>query len=352
VLLLDETRCIVLGNRNINLKEIIHNLVGEQFSGSIYVKDNNEILLDAAFGYANKADEKLNTVQTRFGIASGCKFFTAVAICQLVEKGLITFETRLKDCLTIEFPHFDENITIHHLLTHSSGIPDYFDEEVMGSFDDLWKQTPMYQLNDLKDFLPLFQEEKMLFQPGDKFYYNNAGFIVLGLIVEQQSGLSFTDYVELHIFQRCGMKNSGYFRLDQLPQNTAYGYIEDENGTWKTNIYSLPVKGGPDGGAFVTAPDMITFWEALITHQLLSEEYTEIALMPHIQAEDNEYYGYGVWITMNEKAISKYHVMGYDPGVNFHSALYPKSGIKLAIPSNKSKGAFKVMVELEKILGI
>ncbi|MEY8351202.1 serine hydrolase [Bacillus cereus] len=341
-----------MSNRVFDHTKAIHNIIDEQFSGAISIKDNHEVLFESAFGYANRADQKLNTVHTRFGIASGCKLFTAIAICQLVEKGFLSFETRLEDCLNIQFPHFNKEITIHHLLTHSSGIPDYFDEQVMENFEDLWKQTPMYLLNDAKDFLPLFQSGEMMFQPGEKFHYNNAGFIVLGLIVEQQSGLSFTDYIEANLFQRCGMNDSGYFPLDRLPKNTAYGYIDNKDGTWRTNTYSIPLKGGADGGAFITPSDMIKFWEALFNHQLLSKECTETLLHSQIHVKDGIDYGYGLWITKSEGSIIKYHVMGYDPGVSFHSAFYPKSGIMAAILSNKSSGAFEVMKGIEEIFEI
>ncbi|MEN1936441.1 serine hydrolase [Paenibacillus sp. 102] len=341
-----------MSNRVFNHTKAIHNIINEQFSGAIYIKDNNDVLFESAFGYANRADQKLNTVHTRFGIASGCKLFTAVAICQLVEKGFLSFETRLEDCLNIQFPHFSKEITIHHLLTHSSGIPDYFDEQVMENFEDLWKQTPMYLLNDAKDFLPLFQNGEMMFHPGEKFHYNNAGFIVLGLIVEQQSGLSFTDYIEANLFQRCRMNDSGYFSLDRLPKNTAYGYIDNKDGTWRTNTYSIPIKGGADGGAFITPSDMIKFWKALFNHQLLSKEYTDTLLHSQIHVKDGTDYGYGLWISKSERSIIKYHVMGYDPGVSFHSAFYPKSGIMAAILSNKSSGAFEVMKGIEEIFEI
>ena len=90
-------------------------------------------------------------------MASGCKIFTAVAICQLVEKGVLTFDTCLKECLEDSFPNFYEGITIHHLLTHTSGIPDYFDEEEMDDFEDLWKDTPMYSINLLQIFCLCFK---------------------------------------------------------------------------------------------------------------------------------------------------------------------------------------------------
>ncbi len=338
-------------NRDLKINTSIEKLLNnEDFSGVVIVKDKTEVILESASGFANRVDEQLNTVHTRFSIASGCKLFTAIAICQLVENGQLSFDTRLKDCLDIEFPHFNENVLIHHLLTHSSGIPDYFDEEIMADFEDLWKTTPMYLLKSLKDFLPLFQNGNMLFKPGEKFHYNNAAFIVLGLIVEQQTGYSFSDYVVKNVFKRCGMNDSGYFSLDQLPKNTSYGYIDHEDGTWKTNVYSIPIQGGADGGAYITAPDMIKLWEALFNFQLLNETNTNLLLTSHMHVKEGVDYGYGVWINKRNQSIYKYHVMGYDPGVSFHSAVYPEFGIIVAIPSNKCTGSYQVMKAIEEYM--
>ncbi|WP_404450613.1 beta-lactamase family protein [Virgibacillus necropolis] len=324
----------------------IHDNTG--LSGVVYMKDGDDELFQSAYGYANRAEELPNNMNTRFGIASGCKLFTAIGICQLVDKGTLSFHTRLKDCLDISFPNFDESITIHHLLTHSSGIPDYFDEDEMDDFEELWKEQPTYLFRNLKDFLPMFQNHHMKFQPGEKFHYNNAGFIVLGLIIEKRTGLRFTDYIESEIFNRCGMKDSGYFSLDNLPKNTAYGYIDnDEDGTWRTNAFSIPIKGGADGGAFITAPDMMKLWEGLFNHELLSEKCTNELLQPLIAVKGDAYYGYGIWINKRNDTIFKYHVMGYDPGVSFHSSVYPDLGIKLVVPSNKEKGPFEVTKAIE-----
>ncbi|WP_077619319.1 serine hydrolase domain-containing protein [Bacillus sinesaloumensis] len=319
-----------------------------QFSGVILAKQEIEILVQAAYGYSNRAEEMKNIVNTKFGIASGCKLFTAIAICQLIEKGLLTPQTRLKDCLAIKFPHFDVNINVHHLLTHTSGVPDYFDEDVMDDFEELWKQNPMYLIRELKDFLPLFQHNSMMFEPGERFHYNNAGYILLGLIIEQIAGKSFTDYVIENIFKPCGMEDSGYFSLDNLPKNTAIGYIDNEEGSWRTNMYSIPIKGGSDGGAFVTAPDMMRLWDALLHHKLVSKETTNLLLTPHVHAEEDEYYGYGVWISKRDSDIYKYHVMGYDPGVSFASSHYPASGLTLVIPSNQSYGPHDVTDVIEE----
>lgn len=215
-----------------------------QFAGSIFMKQGESVQVQSSFGYANRAEAILNEKETRFGIASGCKLFTAVAIAQLAEAGKLSFDALLRDVLDISFPHFHKDVTIHHLLTHTSGIADYFDEEVMDDFEELWINTPMYHMRRLHDFLPLFQKEQQKFIPGEKFAYNNAGYIVLGLIVEKVSGMVFTDYVQQNILDKAGMRNSGYFALDALPTRTAIGYIDREDGTWKTNMYSLPIQGG------------------------------------------------------------------------------------------------------------
>src|SRR5690606_6940005 len=199
------------------------------FSGVAYLQKGET--WTAARGFANRADERPNAIDTRFGIASGSKLFTAVAICQLVEEGKLNFGDRLSDLLPKTFPDF--NVTIHQLLTHTSGIPDYFDEQVMDDFEDLWKQQPMYLMQTASDFIPLFKDQPLMFQPSERFHYNNAGFIVLGLIVEQLTGSDFTDVVQERNFGPANMLNSGYFRLDRLPGQTAFGYIEEE-GEWRT----------------------------------------------------------------------------------------------------------------------
>ncbi|EPD49474.1 hypothetical protein HMPREF1210_03373 [Paenisporosarcina sp. HGH0030] len=317
------------------------------FSGTVLVKESENALIDRSFGYANRAEAINNQSGTRYGIASGCKLFTAIAICKLVEEKKLSFDSKLKDCLDVKFPHFDDNVTVHHLLTHTSGVPDYFDEEVMDDFEELWIKTPMYHIRTLKDFLPLFQNEPMKNPPGEGFSYNNSGYILLGLIVEQASGLPFTDYVEEHIFKKAEMVDSGYFSFDSLPERTAWGYIDHSDGTWKTNMYSLPAKGGSDGGAYVTVTDMSLLWESLMNHQILSKEMTDRLLTAHVQVKEGSYYGYGIWINKKDETVSKYHVMGYDPGVSFHSAYYPDDSRIVVVCSNKSSGAYKIMAAIE-----
>lgn len=313
------------------------------FSGVVYIRENGEVVLAKSYGFANRAEAIPNKVDTRFGVASAAKIFTGVAICRLVEKGLLGFDTPLKDCVGVELPQFDPAVTVHHLLTHTSGIPDYFDEDIIDDFEALWRERPMYSIRSPKDFLPLFQNLPMKFAPGEKFNYNNGAFVVLGLIVEHVTGLDFTDYVAANIFAPCDMQDSGYFAMDRLPSRTAYGYI-DEDGGWRTNIYAVPITGGPDGGVFVTAPDLAKFWDSLFNGQLLSPPILEKMLTPQVATgkRAGDFYGYGVWINRKDKDQLSYFITGQDPGVSMLSAVYPTSQIQTTVISNTSEGAWPV----------
>ncbi|MBN2382331.1 serine hydrolase [bacterium] len=307
------------------------------FSGVIFVREQGDILFAQGYGMANRAEQSPNTVHTRLGMASGAKTFTSVAVCQLVESGRITFDTRLKDCLDIPLPQFDPDVTLHHLLTHSAGIPDYFDEATMDDYEALWHERPMYAFRMPRDFLPLFANGPMKFKPGEQWAYNNAGFIVLGLVIEHLTKMSFSDYVEQHIFQVCGMTSSGYFPMDRLPGGTAQGYIPVEDGQWRTNTYSIPIVGGPDGGAYTTVHDLAKLWDALMGHRLLSQSTVTRMLTPYWRTnpdDDENYYGYGLWIAQDKGQPQVYYMLGEDPGVSFFSGFYPDKQIQFSLLGN------------------
>ncbi|CAG9621561.1 serine hydrolase domain-containing protein [Sutcliffiella rhizosphaerae] len=329
---------------------VINKVKELDFSGVVFFQNNQGPVIATASGYSNRSEEILNVVNTRFGIASGCKLFTAIGICQLVEKEKLTFESKLADLLDHKFPHFHPDITIHQLLTHTSGIPDYFDEDIMDDFEELWVEKPMYKMTNLESFLPFFQHLPMKYEPGEKFHYNNAGYILLGLIIEKVAEVPFSQYVEENVFSPAQMVDSGYFSLDRLPAKTAIGYVDEENGSWRTNQYSIPVKGGSDGGAYITAPDMCKLWDALNAGKLVSLEMVEKMKTDWVHVEDDqEFYGYGLWIEKDtNQVVTKYHVMGYDPGVSFASGYYPQSNSVVVIPSNQESGPHKLMFEIEK----
>ncbi|MBN1565925.1 MAG: beta-lactamase family protein [Anaerolineae bacterium] len=329
--------------------------VKQPFSGVIQVREEGEVVFEDAYGYANRADAIPNVVNTRFGIASGTKTFTGVAVCQLIEQGKLALDTRFTDLVTAyEFPQFDPAITIRHLLTHSSGAPDYFDEEELDAqadFGAIFGDLPVYKVSEPKDLLPLFQNEPMKFAPGERFSYSNGGYILLGLAIEAASGMPYAEYVEQHVFRRAGMSDSGYFALNNLPARCATGYLDDG----RTNIYEIPIKGMPDGGAFVTARDMARFWDALFEAQLLSLEMAAQLLRPQIEvnpanADDNRHYGYGVWVIKDEDGVSHIYSTGSDPGVAFVSTNFMAHKVDLTILGNTESAAWPVFGAVEELI--
>ncbi len=321
------------------------------FTGAVWVRLGGTIVLEQGFGLANRSEGIPNSPETRFGIASGAKFLTAIAINQLVDAGQLALDARLIDCLPFSFPHFDPGVTIHHLLTHTAGIPDYFDEAVTEDFEALWADRPMYRIRRLEDFLPLFQDRPMQSRVGERFHYCNSGYILLGLVVAQVARQPFADYMAERVFAPAGMTQSGYFEMDALPPRTALGYIEQPDGRWKTNIYSVPAKGASDGGVYVTVYDMASAWDALLKHRLLSSASTARLLTPHVAAdEDGWRYGYGVWIDQRGGETVKYYLMGYDPGANFHFGFFPAKEAMVVVCSNQSNGAYAMMEAIEEEL--
>ncbi|MBN1266969.1 MAG: beta-lactamase family protein [Anaerolineales bacterium] len=333
----------------------IQNAVREEldlkpFSGVISVQMQGRILYEEAFGLANRSDSIPNTPATRFGVASGSKIFTAVAIGQLVQQGLLTYDSRLCDCVDVPFPNFDKAITLAHLLTHTSGITSYFEEEKNDDYEALWEEVPVYAMRSPADFLPLFQHKQQKFPPGDHFEYNDGGFILLGLIIEQVSDMAFPDYVRSHVFEPAGMSNSGYFRTDRLPERCAAGYIE-EGDSWRSNIYAVPFIGAPDGGAYTTAEDMCRFWNALQDNRLLDEPRTRLMMHPHVQAEgegEGVWYGYGVWVKTEEPGGNANYVEGWDPGVACMSSIWPHEDLKITILGNTNRSVWSLYRAVRK----
>jgi len=293
----------------------------EPFSGVVQISEGGRVLFEGAYGLAIRSEAIPNRIDTRFQTASGCKAFTAAAVLQLIDHGKLKPETSLATCVDIEFPNYDPGITIHHLLTHTSGITSYFEEDLNPDYEALWRDTPMYGIRRPADFLPLFQNKPMKFKSGDRFDYNDGGYILLGLVLEAVSGLSFAEYIEKHVFVAAGMNDSGYFPTDRLPERTAYAYIKDEDGAWRTNFFAVPIVGAPDGGAYTSAPDLAKFWAALRSGKLLSAPVAAAMLEPRVSTgldSPYDHYGYGVWMDKVGDSIRKYFVVGSDPGVALH----------------------------------
>ena len=333
------------------LNQVIAQTVNETcFSGVISVKLDGNIEFENAYGYADRSNKILNTVDTRFGIASGTKFLTALGIGKLIDRGELSLASRLCDCVNIDFPHISEDATIHHLLTHTSGVYDYYDEELVEDIDNFQLDIPCFELKGPKDYIPLFRNGRMKFNPGERFSYSNGGFILLGIVIEEISGTPYIDFIQENILGLCDMGDSGFFAMDRLPERTAFGYIDGEEG-WRTNIFTLPIIGSSDAGAFTTVKDMDRLWTAFLKGRILSKELTNLFLKKAVKDKDNRFYGRGIWIYHKEGKDPIHYLIGWDAGVSFKSTCPSKDSV-ITVISNTSAGAWAIDREIMSHLGI
>ncbi|MGB8453054.1 MAG: serine hydrolase [Anaerocolumna sp.] len=317
-------------------------LLPDNFSGVVSVMNHGEIVFRKAFGYADLANRIRNDVDTKFATASAGKVFVAVAILQLIEKGMLHFDDRLGDVLDFDLKKIDGNITTRQLLNHTSGIPDYFDETVMKDYDGLWKDYPNYKIRSSMDLLPLFIDKPMMYPAGERFQYNNSGYVVLGLIIEKITGLYFDEYLRSYIFEPCNMASTGYYELDRLPAKCADSYIFDKySKVYYKNIYSVDVKGTGAGGAFTTLPDIDKFWTALLNGKLISNNMIRFMLSPHA-FDGKHYYGYGIWLEKTEADIYLPYFEGCDPGVSFLSFFNTQKEYSISAVSNFGHNVWEI----------
>lgn len=312
-------------------------LASSEFSGTVLITSGEDALLQHASGMANRSDGIPNQIDTRFGIASVTKTFTAAAVCRLVDQGKATFDDRVTEILPADKrpATLDQAITLHHLLTHTSGIADYFDEVNLGAgaFADIWLHHPSYLFTDPIDFLTLFSDLPPLKPPGGtEASYCSAGFVLLGLVIEELSSRPYRTYIEEEIFARSGMASSGFLRMDEIHPNVAIGYVEDEAGGWKTNHYSIPVVGGADGGAYSTVWDLARFLGSLGDGTLLSADTWRVMSTPHVTMEDVAY-GYGL-IVADIGGITAVGHGGADPGFSARAFRYPDLDVNVTMLGN------------------
>lgn len=322
------------------------------FSGVISLRRQGIVRYERAAGYADRSNKVENTLETRFGIASGTKFFTALAIGKLIEAQKLSFDTKLRDCIALDFPQYSQEITIRHLLTHTSGIPDYLDEEKMPDCENVRFSVPWYDLRSPRDYLALFPDEPMKFAPGERFSYSNGGYILLGVVIEELTGLTYQDFVAQAIFTPIGMNQSGYFAMNKLPEKTALGYVKEAEG-WHTNIYNLPVVGASDGGAFTTVHDIATLWKAFWRYESLPQALVEVYAQPYVKAEtegEHTYYGHGLWIWEDTARNRETYIMGGDAGVSFKSSVYHSEELQVTVISNTTGGAWPVLRAIDTAL--
>ncbi|MDR2600301.1 MAG: beta-lactamase family protein [Oscillospiraceae bacterium] len=326
----------------------IEKLIEKDFSGVISVRKNGEELIKKAYGFADINNKIPNEVDTKFATASAGKAFVAVGILQLIENRKLSFDDNIGNILDFDLKLIDRNITVKQLLTHTSGIPDYFDESIMNEYAQLWQEFPNYKIRKSIDLLPLFINKPMMYKTGEKFQYNNTGFVVLGLIIEKITGLLFDEYLTENVFIPYEMSDTGYYELDRLPAKCANSYIYDQNrNEFYTNIYSVDVKGTGAGGAFTTVNDIEKFWDNLLNGKLLSSNM--VNKMFTLQSSyENNYYGYGIWLEKTEDGTYEPWFQGCDPGVSFITSYDRSKNINITIISNIGNNVWEMKRKIDE----
>lgn len=253
------------------------------FSGSLLIGKKGKVLLSKGYGKANYSYDIPNNGQTKFKLASVSKQFTATAIMKLAEQGKLSTEDKLTKYIN-DYPNGDK-ITIHHLLTHTSGIVNFTNLPVYDSV--------MTKPHTMEQLIAYFKNKPLDFEPGTKFNYSNSGYLLLSYIIEKASGQTLAGYMADNIFIPLGMKNSGLFEGNNIViKNLALGYSEGETGIENAPHIDMTIPSGA-GAVYSTVEDLFIWDQALYEGKILNKETLEKMFTP---VKGN--YGYG-W--MQEK---------------------------------------------------
>ncbi|NKE59339.1 beta-lactamase family protein [Lentzea sp. PSKA42] len=307
---------------------------GTGFSGVVQIDHAGEIEFAKAYGLANRAYRVPNTVDTRFGIASGGKGFTALTVLSLVRDGKLTLDTTARSLLGEDLPLIADDVTVEHLLTHTSGIGDYLDEEGDWEAND-YVIGAAHVLTTTEAFLPLLDGIPTKFKAGERFGYCNGGYVVLSLLAERVSGTAYHDLVRERVLRPAGMTRTDFLRSDELPADAAVGYLD---GLDRSNVFHLPVLATGDGGIHTTAGDMSTFWRALFAGAIV-DDVEEVVRPRHDVPEESLRYGLGFWLHQTSDTVI---LAGYDAGASFKSTHDPHTGTTITVLSNTSPGAWPI----------
>ncbi|MBK5333582.1 MAG: beta-lactamase family protein [Ilumatobacteraceae bacterium] len=308
------------------------------FAGVVRVDRGDDLELAKAYGMAHRGLQVANTIDTQFGIASGVKGMTALAIVSLIVDGALELSTPARTVLGHDLPLIDDAVTVEHLLSHRSGIGDYLDEDAHPDISDYVMPVPVHQLADTEQYLVALDGHPTKFKPGEDFSYCNGGFIVLALIAERVSGVPFHEFVQQRVCQPAGLSDSAFLRSDELPGRAALGYLEVD-GVMRSNILHLPVRGNGDGGIYTTVADVRRLWMAFFDGRIVPEAWVAEMVQPRSIVSEDERYGLGFWLAGSGDAV---RLEGYDAGVSFRTWHHPRSRLTHTVISNTSEGVWPV----------
>ena len=242
----------------------------EEFSGVVLLAKNGAPVFEKAYGFADREAKKPNTIETAFNIGSINKLFTSIAIRQLAAEGKIDLDSTLEKHWP-DYPNatIAKQVTIRQILNHRSGIG--------GDIFAAPAGKTRHALRHNRDFLPLFVDRPLNFEPGSRQQYSNAGYVILGMLVERLSGMDYYRYVQERIYTPAGMTRTGHWPVDSLPPNTAFGYTR-EDGPLERNTALLPGRGSAAGGGYTTAHDLVRLMTALRQKKIANAPAAGIAI--------------------------------------------------------------------------
>jgi CubicO group peptidase (beta-lactamase class C family) len=309
------------------------------FSGTALVAGGG-VEWQGCFGEANRSDGVPITPRTRFGVASFTKMLTATTVVSLMAERDLPYDAPVVHLLPAERrpSTLRDDVTVHHLLSHTSGIADYYEEdeeEGNDSYAELWAERPAYGMRSPADFLPMFGDRPPYGPPGKCWRYSNAGYVLLGLIIEQLAGEAFTDAVQRRVLDPSGMSDSGFFSLEEARRDIATGYLKPtaDGEPWRSNIYAIPAVGGPDGGLFTTAHDIARFLRAYGDGVLVGPRRRDDMLSPHASVDEGISCGYGVFLHEGRGGVRWGHG-GQDPGVEMLAYRWRDRDLTIAVLCN------------------
>lgn len=252
----------------------------DRFSGVVSIRRGETPWYERAVGLANREAGNPNRLDTRFNLGSIQKFFTKTVIGRLCQEGKLRLDEKLIDVLP-KYPNADvaRQVTIGQLVEHKAGFGDFFGPTFRAKLRSIRTQ---------QDYLALFVDRPLLFTPGERSEYSNAGYIVLGLVIEARTGLSYEEAVRRYVFEPAGMKSTSLDPVENEAADRAVGYWKAESvkGPWSPNRDVLPGRGSSAGGSYSTAADLIRYVDAMRADRLLSYGWTEWLLGGPIPGAD------------------------------------------------------------------
>ncbi|WP_188654715.1 serine hydrolase domain-containing protein [Yeosuana aromativorans] len=330
---------------------LITSAKNNNFSGSVLIAKNGQILYKKVLGYSNQEKNVLNNDQTAFSIASVGKIFTATLIMKYVESGQLKLSEPIKAYLpNLSIPNSDK-ITIHHLLSHTSGLGNYMEHPLI-----------IEKMNQksirIDDIIPLIEDQPLVFdEPGQKHQYSNSGYIILGKIIENLAKKSYSEVLYEELLNPLAM-NSTKISIDMNNfKGMAIGYRRlIPNGNWESTMNMLPTPLS-DGGIFTTAKDILSFDWALFSGVILKDKTLELMTQQHSEGEQPGFgkiaYGYGLMLDTFEEGIKSVGHNGGSPGYNAeyrHYNIDKDTNYTLIILSNHERVIRPIFFDIQEMI--